>query len=237
MVRYGFALALIALCACNREAPVRTRDDIAADSALAADLALANRDTLAIDSIGLPAPATKTPADTDLAGSLEGKARPAAPAPAPAPTPAPAPPAPVIAPAPTHPAVTAPPAAPPSAPRPTPRRRAGDACNSPVRADQEACVHTLLAAADMRMNRNYRALITEMRRQEGIKPGQKDPASVDRLRVAQRAWVVYRDTECRRRGRETEGALWARPRVKCLAEFSTARANELADNFTRLMSH
>ena len=50
MVRYGLALALIALCACSREAPVRTRDDIAADSALAADLALANRDTLAIGS-------------------------------------------------------------------------------------------------------------------------------------------------------------------------------------------
>ena len=98
-------------------------------------------------------------------------------------------------------------------------------------------MHTLLAAADMRMNRNYRALITEMRRQEGIKPGQKDPASVDRLRVAQRAWVVYRDTECRRRGKGTEGALWARPRVKCLAALSTVRANELADNFTRVMSH
>lgn len=98
-------------------------------------------------------------------------------------------------------------------------------------------MHTLLAAADMRMNRNYRALITEMRRQEGIKPGQKDPASVDRLRVAQRAWVVNRDTECRRRGKGTEGTLWARPRVKCLAALSTARANELADNFTRVMSH
>jgi len=245
MVRYGFALALIALGACNREAPVRTRDDIAADSALAADLALANRDTLAIDSIGLPGPAVKPPADTDLAGSLEGKARPASPAPAPAPSPvpvpAPAPPAAIVrpapAPAPASPVVTTPPAAPPSAPRPTPRRRVGDPCNSAVRADQEACVHTLLAAADMRMNRNYRALITEMRRQEGVKPGQKDPASVDRLRVAQRAWVVYRDTECRRRGRGTEGALWARPRVKCLAEFATARANELADNFSRVMSH
>jgi len=232
MVRYGFVLALIVLGACNRDAPVRTRGDIAADSALAADLALANRDTLAIDSIGLPAPATKIPADTDLAGSLEGKARPAAPAP----TPAPAPPTPGVVP-PTPRVVTAPPAASPSSRRPTPRRRVGDGCSSPARADQEACVHTLLAAADMRMNRNYRALITEMRRQEGIKPGQKDPASVDRLRVAQRAWVVNRDTECRRRGRGTEGALWARPRVKCLAEFSTVRANELADNFTRVMSH
>src|SRR5713226_10661801 len=112
MVRYGFALALIALGACNREAPVRTRNDIAADSALAADLALANRDTLAIDSIGLPARATKVPADTDLAGSLEGKAKPASPTPAPAPPP----PAPVVAPPPTPAVVTAPPTAPPSAP-------------------------------------------------------------------------------------------------------------------------
>ena len=98
-------------------------------------------------------------------------------------------------------------------------------------------MRTLLASADMRMNRNYRALVTEMRRQEGIKPGQKDPASVDRLRVAQRAWVVNRDTECRRLGKGTEGTLWARPRVKCLSALSTARANELADNFTRVMSH
>ena len=233
MARYGIALALVLLGACTRESPVRTRDDIAADSALAADLALANRDTLAIDSIGLPSPVTKVPADTDVAGSLEGKARPAAPRPAPAPPP----PAPVVAPAPAPPVVTAPPAAPPSAPRAVPRRRVTNVCNSPARADQEACVHTLLAAVDMRMNRNYRALITEMRRQEGVKPGQKDPASVDRLRVAQRAWVVNRDTECRRRGKGTEGTLWARPRVKCLAEFSTKRANELADNFTRVMSH
>ena len=233
IVRYGFALAVIALGGCNREATVRTRDDIAADSSLAADLALANRDTLAIDSIGLPAPATKVPADTDLAGSLEGKAKPAAPTRAQAPALAPAPPPtpPVVA------APIAPPTAPPSVSRPTPRRRVSDTCNSPASADQQACVHTLLAAADLRMNRNYRALITEMRRQEGIKPGQKDPASVDRLRVAQRAWVVYRDTECRRRGRGTEGALWARPRVKCLGELSTARANELADNFSRLMTH
>jgi uncharacterized protein YecT (DUF1311 family) len=89
----------------------------------------------------------------------------------------------------------------------------------------------------MRLNRIYRALITETRRQEGVRPGGRDPASVERLRVAQRAWLVYRDTECRRRGRGKEGALWARPRVKCLGEFSARRANELADNFSRLTAH
>jgi len=69
---------------------------------------------------------------------------------------------------------------------------------------------------------------------EGVKPGQKDPPSVERLRIAQRAWVASRDAECRRRGRETEGALWARPRVQCLGELAVQRANELGDDFSRL---
>jgi uncharacterized protein YecT (DUF1311 family) len=122
------------------------------------------------------------------------------------------------------------PVAPPTASRKTSR----DPCKSPAQGDQEACVRIRLASADMRLNRIYRALLTEMRRQEGVRPGQKDPPSVDRLRVAQRAWVVNRDTECRRRGRGTEGALWAGPRVNCLGDLAVQRANQLADDFSRL---
>lgn len=224
------AAALVLLGACSREAPVRTQDDIAADSALAADLALANRDTLVIDSIGQYRPAEVIPADTDLAGSLEGKAR-TAPA-APPPVAAAVPPA---APAPAPPAIaTATPRATKAAVPRAASRRTGDPCSSPAQADQEACVRGRLAAADLRLNRIYRALLTEMRLKEGVRPGQKDPPSVERLRIAQRAWVVARDTECRRRGRETEGALWARPRVQCLGELAGRRANELADDFSRL---
>lgn len=84
------------------------------------------------------------------------------------------------------------------------------------------------------MNRIYRALITEMRLKEGVRPGARDPASVQRLRVSQRAWLVERDTECRKRGRGTEGTRWARPRVKCLGEFADRRAKELSDDFSRL---
>lgn len=84
------------------------------------------------------------------------------------------------------------------------------------------------------MNRTYRALITEMRLQEGAKGSAKDPASVQRLRIAQRAWLVYRDNECRKQSRSREGARWARPRVRCLGQFANRRANELADNFSRL---
>ena len=46
-----FAMGLSAV-ACDSGAPSKTRDEIAADSALASDLALANRDTLLVDSIG-----------------------------------------------------------------------------------------------------------------------------------------------------------------------------------------
>jgi uncharacterized protein YecT (DUF1311 family) len=100
--------------------------------------------------------------------------------------------------------------------------------------NQNECLRALLPAADARMNRTYRALITEMRLQEGVKGKAKDPASVQRLRIAQRSWLVYRDTECRKRARGREGARWARPRVRCLGQFANRRANELADNFSKL---
>jgi uncharacterized protein YecT (DUF1311 family) len=234
IVTLALAFAIIG---CDTGSPSTTADDIAADSALAADLALSNRDTLLIDSIGAynpPPPLTDTAAlppdtaatpPTRITGVTSGaSSQPIAPAPAVAPPveviPAPAPPPPAIEkPAPT-----------PSAPRLTGTR----ACSSSTAENQNTCVRVLLADADMRLNRTYRALITEMRRQEGARGAAKDPPSVERLRVAQRAWLVYRDNECRRRGRGKEGQLWARPRVRCLAEFSRRRANELADNFSRL---
>ncbi|MEO6591642.1 MAG: lysozyme inhibitor LprI family protein, partial [Gemmatimonadaceae bacterium] len=74
-------------------------------------------------------------------------------------------------------------------------------------------------------------------RQEGARNDGADPASVERLRVSQRSWLVYRDNQCRARGRGREGALWARPRVRCLGQFSIRRANALADNFSRLTAH
>jgi uncharacterized protein YecT (DUF1311 family) len=235
-------LGLAIVNACDVGSPSRTADDIAADSALAADLALSNRDTLLIDSIGQyspPPPLTDTaalppdlaPAPVRITGVSSGtSSRSIATAPAPAPSaiaaPAPAPPPAALAGSP--PVETPTPA--PAAPRLTGTR----ACSSPTTDNQNTCVRVLLADADMRLNRTYRALLTEMRRQEGARGGDKDPPSVERLRVAQRAWVVSRDNECRRRGRGKEGALWARPRVRCLAEFSSRRANELADNFSRL---
>ncbi len=240
-----FAIAAMFLAgACDGGSDSRTPDDIAADSALAADLALANRDMLLVDSIGALRPADaddeSTSGDTAIidADLDRGTVRPL---PAPRSVPAAAvPPPPAPAAVGTRPPSAATGAQPPrTATAPTPpasatRRTGAGACNSPAQVDQQNCVRATLASTDMRLNRIYRALITEMRRQEGVARGAKDPPSVQRLRVAQRAWLVYRDTECRRRGRGKEGRLWARPRVKCLGEFSVRRAKELADNFSRL---
>lgn len=239
------AAASFLSAACERKEPVRTRDDIAADSALAADLALANRDTLLIDSIGQFKPPGGMGSDTSLSaidtvvarGALPSEVAegPAAVRPAPAPANPPAASKPAPPPTPAPPASTPRRSSPRAVAKALPsRRKTGEPCSSPGLANQTRCLHVRLAEADRRLNGVYRALITEMRRQEGVKPGRKDPPSVERLRTAQRSWLVYRDTECRRRGRGAEGALWARVRVACLGEFSVRRANELADNFSRL---
>lgn len=235
------AIAMLVL-GCDSGEPSRTADEFAADSALAADLALANRDTLLVDSIG----AYREPnaAEMDTLGSGPGVAtnpgdsalvRDVVPAAQPTPTVTP----------PAVPPTTAAekPASPPVAskttttPKPAPRLTGTRACSSPTQENQSECIRVSIATGDARLNRVYRALITEMRRQENVPPGGKDPPSVQRLRVAQRAWLVYRDSECRRRGRGREGALWARPRARCLSQFSARRANELADNFSRLTAH
>jgi len=236
--RHGFALcaAFVLAAGCDSGSPSRTADEFAADSALAADLALANRDTLLVDSIGEYRPPdaaergagadTGLDAGGDLSASADTTSRASAAALPP----------PAAAPAMRAPALTPKPAATRKAPD-APRLTGTRACSSPTLENQNECLRVLLAGADARLNRIYRALITEMRRQEGVRGGAKDPPSVQRLRVSQRAWLVYRDDECRRRGRRREGALWARPRVRCLGQFANRRANELADNFSRLTAH
>ncbi|HEX6574696.1 MAG TPA: lysozyme inhibitor LprI family protein [Gemmatimonadaceae bacterium] len=233
------AIAMLAF-ACDSGSPSKTADEFAADSALAADLALANRDTLLVDSIG----AYREPGAAEQDTALSSK-----PAGSPAPTGV-TPTSPVTSAAPKpEPAVTS---SPPATSSPTPpasdaktastppaaaKKLSGTrACTSPSKENQSECIRVLLASADARLNRTYRALITEMRRQENVAPGAKDPPSVEKLRIAQRSWLVYRDNECRKRGRGKEGALWARPRARCLGEFSTRRANELSDNFSRLIA-
>jgi len=205
----GLAFILFISGACDAGGKPKTREDVAADSALATDLALANRDTLLIDSIGQYRAGEGALADTGISDTAKVKPNSAAPATVPLP----------VA---RHPL--------PVTRHPLPVTRHP----LPVTRHPLPVARHPLPVADKRLNGIYRALVVEMRRKENIGPGQSDPPSVVRLRTAQRAWMASRNTECRRRGRGKEGALWARTRVSCFAEFSDKRANELADDFSRL---
>jgi uncharacterized protein YecT (DUF1311 family) len=105
----------------------------------------------------------------------------------------------------------------------------GPSCASPAPADQRRCLLGYLERSDAKLDRNYQALISHLKSEAGTRRGAAEPLTVQRLRGAQRAWVVYRDDECRKRTVEEEGPLWAPVRAKCLAEYSALRTRELED--------
>lgn len=105
----------------------------------------------------------------------------------------------------------------------------GPSCASPAREDQQRCLLGYLAKSDAALERSYQSLIDRLKTEAGTKAKGPEPLSVQRLRNAQRAWLVYRDDECRKRTAAREGPLWAPVRAPCLAEYSTLRARELDD--------
>jgi uncharacterized protein YecT (DUF1311 family) len=105
----------------------------------------------------------------------------------------------------------------------------GPSCASPAPDDQQRCLLGYLAKSDALLDRYYQALILRLRAEAGAPSSATEPPAVQRLRNAQRAWLVYRDEECRRRTRPREGPLWAPIRAECLAEYSALRARELDD--------
>jgi uncharacterized protein YecT (DUF1311 family) len=105
----------------------------------------------------------------------------------------------------------------------------GPSCASPAPADQRRCLLGYLERPDAQLDRNYQALISHLKSEAATRRGAAEPLTVQRLRSAQRSWLVYRDDECRKRTVEQEGPLWAPVRAKCLAEYSALRSRELED--------
>jgi uncharacterized protein YecT (DUF1311 family) len=112
----------------------------------------------------------------------------------------------------------------------------GPSCASPARDDQQRCLLGYLAKSDVVLDRYYQALIVRLKSEAGTKASATEPASVQRLRTAQRAWLSYRDDECRKRTAAREGPLWAPVRAECLSEYSTLRARELEDALSKRKS-
>ena len=116
-----------------------------------------------------------------------------------------------------------------SSARPSAEGYIGPSCASPAPADQRRCLLGYLERSDAQLDRNYQALISHLKSEAGTRRGAAEPQTVQRLRTAQRAWLVYREDECRKRSVEQEGPQWAPVRAKCLAEFGALRTRELED--------
>jgi uncharacterized protein YecT (DUF1311 family) len=100
----------------------------------------------------------------------------------------------------------------------------GDPCDSPAAADQRSCLNRSIVQNDADLNRTYQDLIAQSRKSGGAE-------LEERFRQSQREWVNQRDAGCRGSG---EGALWARARARCLADYSEKRTAELRRNLNSL---
>jgi uncharacterized protein YecT (DUF1311 family) len=103
----------------------------------------------------------------------------------------------------------------------------GDPCDSPAADDQRTCLNRAIARSDVNLNRVYQELVAQARISGGSE-------LEDRFRDQQRTWVFTRDEECRRQTRSQEGALWARERARCLADYSAKRTGELQGSLNSL---
>jgi uncharacterized protein YecT (DUF1311 family) len=103
-------------------------------------------------------------------------------------------------------------------------RTTGNPCDSPNPVDQRTCLNRSIVSNDADLNSTYRDLIAQAQRSGGSE-------LEDRFRQAQRDWINRRDLGCRDRG---TGALWARERAQCLAEYSDRRTAELRQSLNSL---
>jgi uncharacterized protein YecT (DUF1311 family) len=102
----------------------------------------------------------------------------------------------------------------------------GDPCASPAPVDQRSCLNRSIVQNDADLNHVYQDLLEQSRKSGG-------PDLEERLRQSQREWVNTRDSECTQQT-SGQGALWARARGRCLADYSARRTAELQRNLNSL---
>jgi uncharacterized protein YecT (DUF1311 family) len=100
----------------------------------------------------------------------------------------------------------------------------GDPCESPDPVDQRSCLNRSIVVNDADLNQTYQELLAQSLKSGGA-------GLQDRFRQSQREWVNTRDVECQGTG---SGALWARARARCLAEYSNKRTAELQRSLNSL---
>lgn len=93
-----------------------------------------------------------------------------------------------------------------------------DLCADPqTQTDMNQCALQEAQRADGRLNAAYKALIAQL-----------DPLRTAKLKMAQRAWIDYRDSECAFQASEAEGGTMAPMLMSgCLATLSDQRTKQL----------
>ena len=231
------SLALImVVISCRKEGEAKSKTDVAQvaqDTMLLHDLAEANKNTAAASTLDNSLTTVRTNPDgsTTLVSSQTGAPVTRATSPTgatekPTPTPTNSPRLTVPtqandAPAPT----TVPLSRSPTASAAI--RTSADPCDSPAMTDQRSCLNRSIATNDADLNRTYQDLISQAR-----KSGGSDLE--ERFRQSQRDWINKRDSDCLAQTQGEGGRLWARPRARCLADYSARRTEELRRNLSSL---
>jgi uncharacterized protein YecT (DUF1311 family) len=100
----------------------------------------------------------------------------------------------------------------------------GDPCDSPDPVDQRSCLNRSIVQNDADLNQTYQELLAQSLKSGGS-------GLQDMFRQSQREWVNTRESDCQGAG---DGALWARARARCLADYSTKRTTELQRSLNSL---
>lgn len=100
---------------------------------------------------------------------------------------------------------------------------ASAACDkAKTQTELNQCTATSYQAADDELNEAYQALIGKLESNSG---------SLEKLRVAQRAWIGFRDAECAFESSAVEGGS-AQPMIRnlCLGSLTQARTDRLQEH-------
>ncbi len=99
-----------------------------------------------------------------------------------------------------------------------------DLCQSPIDADQRACLATLIGSGDRDVNAVFQRALDALKRQSHAQPDEPDPPPVQALRIEQANWFDSRDSTCQRVGTKP---LYAHARAQCYADRAAARLVQL----------
>ena len=102
-----------------------------------------------------------------------------------------------------------------------------DCANTSVQVEMNFCAEQDWQAADAELNRVYKAVMAEMKAKDQSLPPELQGAA-QTLRDAQRAWISFRDTNCRLAGYPMRGGS-AEPLLiyGCLRQMTQDRSAEL----------